>query len=68
MDSLLIGAWWQERCFAFDIHKHTKGECWLKYQETDATKPKDPHVGHKTYPEVCRLTLRNNAYLDSLPI
>ena len=104
----------EERCFAFDVHKHLRGECWLKYQvkitqlhlrpvgpsalrpigpwadvtalsltvatsqylhhqpvnsprsetptlsthklpllqDKDYTKPKDPHFGHKTYPEV----------------
>ena len=26
----------QERCFAFDVHKHTRGECWLKYQEAQS--------------------------------
>ena len=44
----------EEQCFAFDIHKHTRGECWLKYQDSDPTRPKDPHFGHTTYPEVMR--------------
>ena len=43
-----------QRCFAFDIHKHEKGECWLKFQDGDYTKPKDPHFGHTTYPEIMR--------------
>lgn len=45
-----------DRCFAFDIHKHGFGECWLKYQGDDPpyTRPKDPHFGHQTYPEVMR--------------
>ena len=47
----------EERCFAFDIHKHEFGECWLKFQKGDDppyTRPKDPHFGHKVYPEVMR--------------
>jgi hypothetical protein len=47
----------EERCFAFDIHKHEFGECWLKFQKsTDPpyTKPRDPHFGHQTYPEEMR--------------
>ena len=46
----------EERCFAFDIHKHEFGECWLKYQgdEPPYTRPKDPHFGHRTYPEIMR--------------
>ena len=46
-----------ERCFAFDIHKHEFGECWLKFQKGDNppyTRPKDPHEGHKVYPEIMR--------------
>ena len=46
----------EERCFAFDIHKHRFGECWLKFQGNDPpyTRPKDPHFGHTTYPEIMR--------------
>lgn len=55
----------EERCFAFDIHKHEFGECWLKFQKDvpntpnlpntqTITRPKDPHFGHKTYPEIMR--------------
>lgn len=47
----------EERCFAFDIHKHEFGECWLKFQKGDDppyTRPKDPHEGHNTYPEIMR--------------
>ena len=47
----------EERCFAFDIHKHEFGECWLKFQKGDDppyTRPKDPHFGHQTYPEEMR--------------
>jgi len=53
----------QERCFAFDIHKHTFGECWLKFQNDLApTMPagpskvaiKDAHFGRQVYPEVMR--------------
>ena len=43
-----------ERCFAFDIHKHEFGECWLKWQSVNHTHPKDPHEGHKTYPTIMR--------------
>ena len=46
-----------ERCFAFDIHKHEFGECWLKFQKGEDppfTRPKDPHFGHTTYPEIMR--------------
>ena len=43
-----------ERCFAFDIHKHEFGECWLKWQTANHTHPKDPHEGHKTYPTIMR--------------
>ena len=44
----------EEQCFAFDIHKHLRGECWLKQQLVNATRPKDPHEGHKTYPSIMR--------------
>lgn len=52
----------EERCFAFDIHKHGFGECWLKFQTTGGgpTRPKDPHyetgaTGQATYyPEIMR--------------
>ena len=44
----------EERCFAFDIHKHEFGECWLKWQSVNHTHPKDPHEGHKTYPTIMR--------------
>ena len=43
-----------ERCFAFDIHKHEFGECWLKWQSVNHTHSKDPHEGHKTYPTIMR--------------
>ena len=48
----------EEQCFAFDIHKHTKGECWLKQQSGDVTRPKDPHEGHKRFPQAMRLSPR----------
>jgi len=53
----------EERCFAFDIHKHGFGECWLKFQADIPPKAeggqatwrlKDPHFGSPTYPEVMR--------------
>ena len=39
------------------MHRHEFGECWLKFQKGEDppfTKPKDPHFGHKTYPEIMR--------------
>ena len=51
----------EERCFAFDIHKHGFGECWLKFQSdipppdpTSTWRLKDPHFGSQTYPEIMR--------------
>jgi len=47
----------EERCFAFDIHKHEFGECWLKFQKGTTppfTRPRDPHFGVQQYPEVMR--------------
>ena len=51
----------EERCFAFDIHKHGYGECWLKFQAgippsniKSPWKLKDPHFGSQTYPEIMR--------------
>ena len=40
-----------ERCFAFDIHKHEFGECWLKWQ----TNPTEPLYGQRgAYTEAYR--------------
>jgi hypothetical protein len=51
----------EERCFAFDIHRHGFGECWLKFQNgippTPRTAPwrlKNPHFRGTTYPEIMR--------------
>ena len=44
----------EEQCFAFDIHVHLKGECWLKQQRANITAPKDPHEGHTTFPAAMR--------------
>ncbi len=50
----------EQRCFAFDIHVHTFGECWLKFQADDPTRPRDPHFETGTtgrasyYPEAMR--------------
>ena len=50
----------EEQCFAFDIHVHKKGECWLKQQRKfdglgrNITAPKDPHEGHTTFPQAMR--------------
>lgn len=48
----------EERCFAFDIHKHVFGECWLKHQAVDHTHAKDPHEGSKVYPPKMRFAPR----------
>jgi len=48
----------EEQCFAFDIHVHTKGECWLKQQANNITRPKDPHEGRTTFPEPMRSSPR----------
>ncbi|EOD24432.1 hypothetical protein EMIHUDRAFT_237378 [Emiliania huxleyi CCMP1516] len=49
------------RCFAFDIHVHEFGECWLKFQaERLPEAPKDPHFGHSTYPERMRQAPRRD--------
>ena len=48
----------EKQCFAFDIHVHTQGECWLKYQRANVTRPKDPHEGHTTFPEAMRKSPR----------
>ena len=42
----------EEQCFAFDIHVHTKGECWLKQQANNITRPKDPHEGRASMARV----------------
>jgi len=44
----------EDRCFAFDIHVHERGECWLKHQRHNITRPKDPHEGHTTFPAAMR--------------
>ena len=48
----------EKQCFAFDIHVHTMGECWLKQQRANVTRPKDPHEGHTTFPEAMRKSPR----------
>jgi hypothetical protein len=50
----------EERCFAFDIHVHERGECWLKHQRANITRPKDPHEGHTTFPEAMRRAPRQS--------
>ena len=37
---------------------HTKGECWLKQQRANVTRPKDPHEGRTTFPEAMRSSPR----------
>ena len=52
----------EEQCFAFDIHVHKRGECWLKYQRVltrdNVTAPKDPHEGRTHFPEAMRKSPR----------
>ena len=48
----------EEQCFAFDIHRHLRGECWLKFQLTDNTRPKDPVYGHQAFPSALRAAPR----------
>ena len=48
----------EKQCFAFDIHVHTQGECWLKQQHANITRPKDPHEGHTSFPEAMRASPR----------
>lgn len=53
----------EKQCFAFDIHVHTFGECWLKQQRTllkgNITSPKDPHEGQTFFPQSMRKSPRN---------
>jgi len=49
----------KEQCFSFDIHKHLRGECWLKAQARDPARPRDPHLGKQHYPEGLRATQRS---------
>ena len=52
----------EKQCFAFDIHVHTQGECWLKQQHANITRPKDPHEGHTSFPAaMARLAARGVA-------
>ena len=48
----------EEQCFAFDVHRHVRGECWLKFQLSDPTRPKDPFEGHINFPEALRSSPR----------
>ena len=49
------GAAVENRCFSFDIHRHFKGECWLKRQ-ADPTRPTVGDDG--TYPAEMRAAPR----------
>ena len=42
------------RCFSYDVHNHTRGECWLKQQRGEATRPKDPFFNHTFFPPAMR--------------
>ena len=44
----------KNQCFAFDVHKHLRGECWLKQQRGEATRPKDPFFNHTFFPLAMR--------------
>ena len=44
----------KNQCFAFDVHKHLRGECWLKQQRGEATRPKDPFFNHTFFPPAMR--------------
>ena len=48
----------EKQCFAFDIHVHEFGECWLKQQRANITAPKDPHEGHTRFPAAMRKSPR----------
>merc|ERR1712087_971528 len=47
-----------QQCFAFDVHRHLAGECWLKHQRQNHTRPKDPFEGHSTFPIEMRVAPR----------
>ena len=47
-----------DQCFAFDIHRHARGECWLKLQRATPERPKDPFMGHTTFPAAMRAAPR----------
>lgn len=42
-----------------DIHVHTLGECWLKQQRANITRPKDPHEGNLHFPAAMRKAPRS---------
>ena len=50
----------EEQCFAFDIHVHRRGECWLKQQAEAPTRPKDPFEGHAAFPPEMRAAPRRS--------
>ena len=49
-----------DQCFAFDIHVHARGECWLKFQRETPTRPKDPFFGHTRFPAAMRTSPRRH--------
>ena len=49
----------KNQCFAFDVHKHLRGECWLKQQRGEATRPKDPFSNHTFFPPAMRAAERS---------
>lgn len=50
------GAATDHRCFSYDIHNHTHGECWLKRQNADLERPTTGDVGE--YPAELRAAKR----------
>ena len=48
------------QCFAFDVHVHSRGECWLKFQREAPTRPKDPFFGHTRFPDAMRASARRH--------
>ena len=47
-----------DQCFAYDIHRHMRGECWLKQQREAPTRPKDPFMNHTFFPAAMRAAPR----------
>ena len=48
----------EPQCFAFNDHRHTFGECWLKQQTIEPTRPRDPFEGHQHFPPQLRRSPR----------
>jgi hypothetical protein len=48
----------ETQCFAFNDHRHTFGECWLKQQSVEPTRPRDPFEGYQRFPAKLRASPR----------